>query len=413
MTDITLLKLYYKTISRMRPLMLTINTNISSLNAQRHLYKSQNRLKTSMERLSSGLRINSAKDDAAGLAISDRMTSQIRGMNQAIRNANDGISLAQTAEGALQEDVAILQRMRELAIQSANSPLSDSDRQAIESEFLQLKQEYDRIAKNTQFNGISLLDGTFKGQSFQVGPNAGTQVDLTIPCMATSPCHVESAPPVVVSIDAIDIVFLLDTTGSMGTALNELRNEISSVISDLQTRTDDLSVGIIAYSDVYAPDNTVTFELTDMDPTGETQLDTFLTTLAEGGGIEMLGQAIQEASALSWDESANQLILVLGSAGDEADDEAVALQAAQDFNDSSDLRTVSALSANGTSAFFQDLVSQGGGEYDEYTPGNLIDVIGDISDEIVLPPPPEEDPDPGGCSVCHFCRCVGAAAEPN
>ena len=153
---------------------LVINTNVMSLNAQRQLGKSQSSLNTSMERLSSGLRINSAKDDAAGLAISDRMTSQIRGLNQAARNANDGISLAQTAEGALQESTNILQRIRELAVQSANDTNSDSDRSSLNDEVTQLKAELDRIAETTEFNGRKVIDGSLDDATFQVGANAGT-----------------------------------------------------------------------------------------------------------------------------------------------------------------------------------------------------------------------------------------------
>ncbi len=157
-----------------------INTNISSLTAQRNLNKSQTSLATAMQRLSSGLRINSAKDDAAGLSIAERMTSQIRGLNQAIRNANDGVSLAQTAEGALAESSNNLQRIRELAVQSANSTNSASDRAALQSEVNQLKQEIDRIASTTEFNGLALLDGTFTAQSFQVGSNANQTISVTI-----------------------------------------------------------------------------------------------------------------------------------------------------------------------------------------------------------------------------------------
>src|SRR5574340_1216586 len=149
-----------------------INTNIASLNAQRNLTGSQGALQTSLQRLSSGLRINSAKDDAAGMAISDRMTSQIRGLNQATRNANDGISLAQTAEGALSEISNNLQRIRELAIQSANSTNSASDRASLDAEVQQLIAEISRVASQTSFNGLNLLDGTFTSQSFQVGANA-------------------------------------------------------------------------------------------------------------------------------------------------------------------------------------------------------------------------------------------------
>jgi flagellin len=159
---------------------LIINTNISALNAQRNLTKSQGTLARSMERLSSGLRINSAKDDAAGLAIADRMTSQIRGLNQCVRNANDGISLAQTAEGALQESSNILQRIRELAIQSANDSNSASDRAAIQKEVTQLQAELSRIADQTTFNAKTLLDGTFAAQKFQVGTEANQSIEISI-----------------------------------------------------------------------------------------------------------------------------------------------------------------------------------------------------------------------------------------
>ena len=155
-----------------------INTNISSLTAQRNLSMSQSSLATSMQRLSSGLRINSAKDDAAGLAISERMSSQIRGMNQAVRNANDGISLAQTAEGSLGEVGNNLQRIRELAVQSANATNSSSDRTALNAEVTQLVSEIDRVSKQADFNGTKLLDGSFSSQLFQVGANAGQTIGI-------------------------------------------------------------------------------------------------------------------------------------------------------------------------------------------------------------------------------------------
>jgi flagellin len=156
----------------------TINTNLNSLTAQRNSSKSQNDLSTAINRLSSGLRINSAKDDAAGLAISERFTSQIRGLNQAARNANDGISLAQTAEGALGSIGSNLQRMRELAVQSANATNSTSDRAALQQEVTQLASEIDRVATQTQFNGTSLIDGSFSAQQFQVGANAGQTISI-------------------------------------------------------------------------------------------------------------------------------------------------------------------------------------------------------------------------------------------
>jgi flagellin len=157
-----------------------INTNIASLNAQRNLNASQGDANVALQRLSSGLRINSAKDDAAGLAISERFTSQIKGLNQAMRNANDGISLAQVAEGALGESGNILQRIRELAVQSANATNSASDRKALQSEVNQLKEELERIATTTEFNGLKLLDGTFQAQKFQAGANENQTIAVSV-----------------------------------------------------------------------------------------------------------------------------------------------------------------------------------------------------------------------------------------
>lgn len=156
-----------------------INTNIASLNAQRNLNASQGEANTALERLSSGLRINSAKDDAAGLAISERFQSQISGLNQAQRNANDGISLAQTAEGAMDEITNNLQRIRELSVQAANATNSISDRQALNQEVQQRIGEINRIASQTSFNGLKVLDGTFGTQTFQVGANAGETIGIS------------------------------------------------------------------------------------------------------------------------------------------------------------------------------------------------------------------------------------------
>ena len=163
-----------------------INTNIASLNAQRNLNMSQSSLATALQRISSGLRINSAKDDAAGLAISERFTSQIRGLNQAARNANDAISLAQTAEGSLAEMTNNLQRIRELAIQSANATNSASDRVALNTEAQQLIAEIDRVAQQSTFNGRNLFDGTFSTQSFQVGAQANETIDVTMTSARTA-----------------------------------------------------------------------------------------------------------------------------------------------------------------------------------------------------------------------------------
>jgi len=157
---------------------LTVNTNVASLTSQRNLGGSQELLKTSLERLSTGLRINSAKDDAAGLAISERFTAQIKGLNQGVRNANDGISLAQTAEGALGEVTNNLQRIRELAVQASNATNTAADRTALQNEVSALVSEIDRVAQQTTFNGTKLLDGGFSGAVFQIGANAGDSITI-------------------------------------------------------------------------------------------------------------------------------------------------------------------------------------------------------------------------------------------
>lgn len=193
---------------------LVINTNVMSLNAQRNLTTSGSQLATSLQRLSSGLRINSAKDDAAGLAISDRMTTQISGLNQAARNANDGISLAQTTEGALQEVTNNLQRIRELAVQSANATNSDSDRAALNQEVLQRIAEIDRIASQTSFNGRKVLDGSFGGATFQVGANVGETISLAL----TSSVKATAIGQVASSAGSVDLNTIFTTGGTTATA---------------------------------------------------------------------------------------------------------------------------------------------------------------------------------------------------
>ncbi|UUY07168.1 flagellin [Pseudomonas sp. J452] len=165
---------------------LTVNTNVASLNTQRNLNTSAKGLDTSLQRLSTGFRINSAKDDAAGLQISNRLTSQINGLNVATRNANDGISLSQTAEGALQQSTGILQRMRDLALQSANGSNGATERAALQGEVSQLQQELDRIAETTTFGGRKILDGTFGSQSFQVGANAFETISVSVGAASAS-----------------------------------------------------------------------------------------------------------------------------------------------------------------------------------------------------------------------------------
>ncbi len=159
---------------------ITINSNITSLNAQRNLNNTSNSLNNAMKRLSSGLRINSAKDDAAGMSIANRMSSQVRGLNQAARNANDGISMAQVAEGAMQEVSNNLQRIRELAVQAASDSNSATDRAALNDEVTQLVAEINRVAETTSFNGTNLLDGTFGSKNIQVGANSGETISVSM-----------------------------------------------------------------------------------------------------------------------------------------------------------------------------------------------------------------------------------------
>lgn len=170
---------------------LSVNTNVASLNTQRNLSNSSNALGTSLQRLSTGSRINSAKDDAAGLQIANRLTSQINGMGVAVKNSNDGISMAQTAEGALEQSTTILQRMRDLALQSANGSNSPEERQALNQEVVELKKELDRIANTTTFGGKKLLDGTFGATTFQVGSAANETITVNIDEMSSASLEAE------------------------------------------------------------------------------------------------------------------------------------------------------------------------------------------------------------------------------
>ncbi len=218
-----------------------INTNILSLNAQRNLTNSQGALQTSLQRLSSGLRINSAKDDAAGLAISERFTTQIRGLNQAVRNANDGISLAQTAEGALSEVTNNLQRIRELAVQSANATNSTEDRAALDAEVQTLIEEISRVAGSATFNGVQLLN-TAATLTFQVGANAGDTVDVATVDLATTPIiagDVTSVANANTMMGAVDTA--LESVNSTRADFGAIQNRFESVVRSLQTTAENLS----------------------------------------------------------------------------------------------------------------------------------------------------------------------------
>jgi flagellin len=194
---------------------ITVNTNVASLNAQKNLIGSQNMLNRSLERLSSGLRVNSAKDDAAGLAISDRMTSQIRGLNQAVRNANDGISMAQTAEGAMGEITNNLQRIRELAIQSANASNTATDRASLNAEVTQLVAEIDRTATTTSFNGNKVLSGTFTSKTFQIGSEKGETLSFSIASMRADSLGVGSGSSYAAAVTGSEVEATALSSGDM------------------------------------------------------------------------------------------------------------------------------------------------------------------------------------------------------
>jgi flagellin len=231
----------------------TINTNLASLNAQRNLNSSQSSLTTSMQRLSSGLRVNSAKDDAAGLAIAERMNTQVRGMNVAIRNANDGISLAQTAEGALGRVGDALQRMRELAIQARNATNSDSDKNSLNKEFAQLQSEVQRLVGGTTFNGKHILGADATTLTFQIGANTTTDdvievatsdlsVDDTISAITVSTASIGSTA----SVDAIASVITnidtaLDTVNDQRATFGATQSRFEAVISNLQQAVENQS----------------------------------------------------------------------------------------------------------------------------------------------------------------------------
>jgi len=281
-----------------------------SLNAQRNLGTSQSALAKSMQRLSSGLRINSAKDDAAGLSISDRMTSQIRGLNQATRNSNDGISLAQTAEGALQETTNLLQRMRELAVQSANDTNSSSDRASLQAEVNQLKQEMTRIADTTTFNGKNLLDGTMTSAQFQVGANANQTISFGINSAQASDLGINSlastndTAALGIEVAAVatagtnnTVAQTLSIAGSAGTedvdveagdSAKAIAGSVNAVSADTGVTAEAITKATLSGITV---DGAITFELTG---TNTTAID--ISATVTDGDLSSLAEAINAQS---------------------------------------------------------------------------------------------------------------------
>jgi flagellin len=230
---------------------MSVNTNVTSLNAQRNLSTTQNALSMSMQRLSSGLRVNSAKDDAAGLAISERMSAQVRGMNVAIRNANDGISLAQTAEGALGKVGDSLQRMRELAVQARNGTNGTSDKDSLDKEFQQLGAEISRVLGGTTFNGINIIGSDAGAKEFQIGANTTTNDSITVTTTdmtgdqsitdvtSAKIDSTQQASDIGSTIQLIDGA--IDKINSERAMYGAVQNRFDSVISNLQTSVENQS----------------------------------------------------------------------------------------------------------------------------------------------------------------------------
>ncbi|WP_426176488.1 flagellin [Massilia sp. TWR1-2-2] len=289
-----------------------INTNIASLNSQRNLNSSQTALTTSLQRLSSGLRINSAKDDAAGLAISERMTSQINGSDQAARNANDGISLAQTAEGDLAQIGTNLQRMRELAVQASNGTNSASDRAALNGEVQSLAAEIDRVAQNSSFNGVKLLDGSFSSQDFQIGANNTSNDRITIESISSA--RTSQLGGVGTSFDAK--ISSGATTGAlsagdmtlngfqvgasaMGAAPGQSASSASSIAAAINKISADSGVTASADVNKVSGSSATTFGAT----TGAIAADTFsingVNVGAVSGGATAAGQGANVAAAIN------------------------------------------------------------------------------------------------------------------
>ena len=232
---------------------LFVNTNVSSLNAQRQLFTTGNNLNTAFERLSSGFRINSAADDAAGLQITDRMTSQIQGLDQAVRNANDGISLAQTAEGAMAETTTALQRIRTLAIQSQNGINTEADREALQKEVDALRTEISRIATTTQFAGVEVLSGAFSAR-FLVGANSGQTISVNLSSQALVRAGVAgfsatglgiTTSDVLTETNASALLTSVDTAisaiGGLRADLGALQNRFQSTIRNLSNISENVS----------------------------------------------------------------------------------------------------------------------------------------------------------------------------
>lgn len=271
---------------------LYVNTNVASLNSQRVMSRSTGELQTSYERLSSGLRINSAKDDAAGLQISSRLTAQINGLNQGARNANDAISLSQTAEGALDEYTNLLQRMRTLAVQSSNGSNSSSDRVALNSEYQQLKKELGRIGDQTEFAGVKLLNGSYS-QKFQIGANAGQTISISIAVNFQTGAKGGTTSAINISSSSTGGITTFNDAQTQISAVDSMIQTVNSVRADLGARQNRFSSVIRSQENTAQNLSASKSRITDADYAAET------ATLARNSVLQqaassMLSQANQQ-----------------------------------------------------------------------------------------------------------------------
>ena len=276
---------------------LTVNTNVTSLNVQKNLNRASDALSTSMTRLSSGLKINSAKDDAAGLQIATRMTSQIRGQTMAIKNANDGISIAQTAEGAMQESTNILQRMRELAVQSRNDSNGTQDRVALNKEFGQMSDELTRIAKSTNLNGKNLIDGTAGTMTFQVGSNTGSTNQITITLASGFDAATLSVDSGAIAITGTDSTTAENSTKAAMNAIDKALQTINSSRADLGAAQNRLTSTISNLQNINENASAALGRVQDTDFAAETAQLTKQQTLQQAS-TAVLAQANQLPSAV-------------------------------------------------------------------------------------------------------------------
>ena len=276
---------------------LSINTNIASLNAQRNLGKTQGTLNKSLQRLSSGLRINSAKDDAAGLAISNRMASQVRGLNQAVRNANDAISLSQTAEGALQESTSILQRMRELSVQSANDTNTASDRASMQAEISQLLSELDRVAETTQFNGKNLLDGSMLDATFHVGANAGANQTISFDISSAQTEELSSVGTVVTAPNGTSVTGTAVAGNLTAGELLVNGNDVGIVARDAEAMAAAISAADSTVTADAVNSQSISFTNLTVDSTATTVTGTDVTGIAALTTGELLVNGFDITSA--------------------------------------------------------------------------------------------------------------------